>query len=274
MRRSAISRMPSTPTSRMVPCRNSAGRVDGDGAHHGGPADGAVQVPGERDDRHERGDQPAEAEHQLGGVALLRAAGTPRRARRRRRRRSTISIGRQQAVLDAGCGQVHRAGPSAILGAGSGWSMVVSVWLTAGLITSSAGFGIHAEHQQQRDQRCDDDEFARHQVTQPLVAVRDRAGHHPLVHPQDVDRGQHQRGRREHREHRVARECADQDQEFADERRQAGQRQRRQARRPGTCPPARARPSARRRRRRSAECPCATPGIRRSGTAPRSRCRG
>ena len=30
-----------------------------------------MKVSSECDDRHERGDQPAEAEHQLGGVALL-----------------------------------------------------------------------------------------------------------------------------------------------------------------------------------------------------------
>ena len=45
--------------------------VDGDRAEHGGASGAAVQVPREHDDRHERGDQPAEAEHQLGGVALL-----------------------------------------------------------------------------------------------------------------------------------------------------------------------------------------------------------
>ena len=44
--------------------------------------------------------------------------------------------------------------------------MVVSVWLTAGLITSRASLGYTPEHQQQRDKRCDDDDLARHQVTQ------------------------------------------------------------------------------------------------------------
>ena len=119
--------------------------------------------------------------------------------------------------------------PSAIRGVGSGWSMVVRVWLTAGLITSECGFGIHTQNEQQRDQWCYDDEFARHQVTQPVVAHGDRTGHHPLVHPQDVDRREHQCAGREHRERRIAGERADQHQEFADERREPGQGQRRQA---------------------------------------------
>ena len=94
--------------------------VDGDGAHHGGASAAAVQVPSEHDDRHERGDQPAEAEHQLGGVALL--------TRQERLDEDTDDghaehdqHGGEQAVLDAGCG--HRfivVGPSAIRGAGSG----------------------------------------------------------------------------------------------------------------------------------------------------------
>ena len=95
---------------------------------------------------------------------------------------------------------------------------------TDGSMTSRAGFGIHPEHQQQRDQRRHDDEFTRHQVAQLVVAVAHRPRHHPLIRPQDVDGRQHQRRRREDGERGVAGEGADQHQELADERGQAGQR--------------------------------------------------
>ena len=103
-----------------------------------------MQVPSQRDDRHERGDQPAEAEHQLGGVALL--TGQERLDEDTDDGHAQDDQhGGEQAVFDAGGGHPkglsHRDGPSAIFGAGSGWLMVVSVWVTAGLITSRAGLG-------------------------------------------------------------------------------------------------------------------------------------
>ena len=82
-----------------------------------------MQVPGECDDRHERGDQPAEAEHQLGGVALL--TGQERLDEDTDDGHTKDDQhGGEQAVFDAGGrhpkGFSHRDGPSAIFGAGSG----------------------------------------------------------------------------------------------------------------------------------------------------------
>ena len=74
--------------------------VDGDGADHSG-ASGAVHVPGESDDRHERGDQPAEAEHQLGGVALLTGQECLDEDTDDRHAKHD-QHGGEQAVLDAG----------------------------------------------------------------------------------------------------------------------------------------------------------------------------
>ena len=100
-RRSAISRMPSTPTSRMVPCRNSAGVSTATAPITAVWPTAAVQVAGEHDDRDECGDQAAEAERRVGRRSAAGAAGTPRRARRRRPPRSTISIGESRPYSTA-----------------------------------------------------------------------------------------------------------------------------------------------------------------------------
>ena len=211
----------------------TARAVDGDGAQHRGcgrprRADRARSTTTATN----AATSPPRREHDLGGVAGAAAAGTPRRAHRRRPRRSTISIGRA-------AGRIRRCGGRACSSrrsfrdpqvpgqADRWWSRCAS---TAGLMTSSAGFGIHARAPAAARSSGATTTISRGTRSRmPVVAVLDRAGHHPLVQPQHVDRGQHQRGRREHREHRVAGERADQDQEFADERRQAGQRQRGQA---------------------------------------------
>ena len=70
-----------------------------------------------------------------------RAAGTPRPARRARRRRSTINIGESRPYSTEGGVIVTSRAPSATRGAGSCWPIVVSVWPTAGSMTSSTGFG-------------------------------------------------------------------------------------------------------------------------------------
>ena len=201
--------------------------VDGDRSHDGDAADGAVQPTGQLHHRDERGRQPDQAEHHLHGVAPL--------ARHERLDQHAGDGGaehdqhrRQQAVLDAGRWQVHRRRAFRQFGCGIGLVDGGQRVADGRIDHVQSQFRIHAEHQQQRDQRCHHRELAGDQVTQPVVAFGDRAAHHPLVHPQDVDRGEHQRARRDHREHRVTRECADQHQEFADERRQAGKRQRRQ----------------------------------------------
>ena len=63
MRRSAISRMPRTPTSRIVPCRNSAGASTATAPSDRGVAGRAVQLTGQLHHRDERGDQAHQADH-------------------------------------------------------------------------------------------------------------------------------------------------------------------------------------------------------------------
>ena len=95
-----------------------------------------------------------------------------------------------------------------------------------------------AEHDERGDQRCGDELLARRQVThggeaataalvEPVVlalaheALGLRAGHDPLVHEQDVERGEDDAGRRDDRGHRLRREAADEHEELRDEARQA-----------------------------------------------------
>ena len=95
------------------------GRVDGDCAQHGGAAEGSVQVARQHYHGHQGGGQTAECEDELSGVSALSRQerldedagdGGPENDQHRG----------QQSVFDGGCWEVHRAGPSATLGAGSG----------------------------------------------------------------------------------------------------------------------------------------------------------
>jgi hypothetical protein len=51
--------------------KEQGGGVDGDGTGHRRSARAALEVPGQSDDRHQRGEQPADAEHQLRGITPL-----------------------------------------------------------------------------------------------------------------------------------------------------------------------------------------------------------
>ena len=72
-----------------------------------------MQVARENHHRHQRGGQPAEAQHELSAVPALP---------RQKRLDENTGDGHpehdqhrgQQVVLDDGCGHVHRVGPSAI----------------------------------------------------------------------------------------------------------------------------------------------------------------
>ena len=120
------------PTSRMVPCRKSAGASTTtawyygqestltyfDGTQHRGASDRPVQLTGQHHDRHERRHQPAQAQDHLCGVATL--AGQERFDEHTGDGHTEHDQhGREQAVFDARCGH-HRDGPSAIRGVGSG----------------------------------------------------------------------------------------------------------------------------------------------------------
>ena len=145
------------------------GRVDGDGADHGGAADGAVQVPGERTTATNAAARPTRLSSDLGAVAARRGAGTPRRARRRRRRRTrsawATAARTRRWVL---AGSLRRAFRHPGCGVG-----LVDRGQRVGhrrIDHVQRGFRIHAEHQQQRDQRCHDRQFARHQVAQSSLS--------------------------------------------------------------------------------------------------------
>ncbi len=93
------------------------------------------------DHRDERGRQSADAEHQLDGIARCRAtnASTSTPATAARTRSASARAGRTRRWGWAGSSV---AGPSASLRCRDRvWSIVVRVWSTAGLITSSTGFG-------------------------------------------------------------------------------------------------------------------------------------
>ena len=111
---------------------------------------------------------------------------------------------------------------------------------------------VHAEHDDQRDQRADRPQLARPQVGHGGDVLADRAGHRALVHPQDVDRGQDDPDGGQRGGHLVPGEGADQHEELADEGGQAGHGQPGQAGDEEQAGQDRERPSARRRSRRSA----------------------
>ena len=103
---------------------------------------------------------------------------------------------RQLAVFDAGR-DAHAAGPLRDRWeSGRGWWIDGQRVADGGVDDVQRGLRVHPEHEQQRDQRCHDEDFARPQIPHRLVALGDRAGHHPLVHPQHVERREHQRDRR------------------------------------------------------------------------------
>jgi hypothetical protein len=98
-------------------------RVDGDSAQHRGVSGLPVQISGEHDHRHERRDQPAEAEDELSGVPLP-AGQEGLDENTDDSHPQDDQHGGEQAVFDAGSGQPKSFGhglcPSASLGAGSG----------------------------------------------------------------------------------------------------------------------------------------------------------
>ena len=125
----------------------------------------AVPVGQRRTTSHEaRATRPPSGEHAAGRACRpARAARTPRRARRRTAAPKTISIGEQRPYSSVGAVNVASAStsitvallrrrvPAGTVGAGSVHADLAA-WCasTAGLMTSSSGFGIEAERDDQR----------------------------------------------------------------------------------------------------------------------------
>ena len=158
------------PTSRIVPCRNSAGASTATAPITAVRPTAPCRSRATCTTATNAAARPDQAEHHLDGVAPL--------ARHERLDEHACDGGsehdqhrRQQAVLDAGRWQVHRGRAFRQFGCGIGLVDRGQRVVDGRIDHVQSGFRIHAEHQQQRDQRRDDRQFAGDQVTQPVVAL-------------------------------------------------------------------------------------------------------
>ena len=172
------------------------GPVDGDRAdHRRGPEAAAERRGPVRRPRSKAATSAGQAQRDLGGVAA------PARCERFDEHADDGGAEddqhrRQQAVVDAGAEFIGRA-PCATVGVGSRvWWIEVRVAVDGRVDHVQRHLRVDPEHEQQGDQRRHHEQFARPQIPHRLVALGDRAGHHPLVHPQHVERREHQRERR------------------------------------------------------------------------------
>ena len=155
MRRSAISRMPRTPTSRMVPCRNSAGA-----------STATAPITAVRPTLPCRSRASATTATNA-ATSPPRLSTTERRsaaARGRNASTSTPTTATPNTISMGDSSPYSTLGVGSFIFARSFRHLRCRVRLVdrgqrvadGGIDHVERQFGIHAEHQQQRDQRCDD----------------------------------------------------------------------------------------------------------------------
>ena len=145
-----------------------------------------------------------------------------------RRRATWGQLDRHQRPLRPRPSRAAGVGPAAFCGLVSPVARRGHERSTDGLDAVEHGLGVHAEEDDEGEQRCHHEALAPAQVGHRGVGLVGLAVEDPLVGPQQVDGGEDDAGGGHHRPPAAGEERADEDEELADEAVEPGQADRRQ----------------------------------------------
>ena len=168
------------------------------------PGRGRLVVHGDEHHGEERADQPDEGDGDLDRIPRSPRARRPRRARPMRANPKTIRSGRSARVVERRRRRTARA--ARVTASGAHFALPFRVDRDDGRRVDDphvaeggrhrrvdhveGGLRVEAEDEEQGDERGHDPLLSAAQVTGARGALGDRSGRHPLVHQQDVERGE------------------------------------------------------------------------------------